>query len=177
MTLSLITNVLVYDRSASIAHEPRPPRTACAGSMSSRRMLNGVVSRRRSGPISSVVSVVASAGAAASVRTMQAASADTEPRAANGCHPRRRTARGASMDRVDIDPLLAVAPAARHARDLFEPGFRVRLAEGDHMLGVVRDEHQEAQEVGVRGAACPEAAGQEAKRPRQTRLVQGGDPA
>src|SRR5437867_12054655 len=128
MTLSLITKVFVYDRSASMAHEPRPPRTACAGSMSSRRMLNGVVSRRRSGPIRSVS---ACAGAAPSVRTTAATKADAEYQATTGSRPRRRAARCASVDRFDMDLLLLVAGAARDARDVFEPGLGVRLAEGD----------------------------------------------
>src|SRR5262245_9349117 len=54
LTLSLITKVLLYKMSASIAQVPRPAATACAGSMSRRRMLNGVMSRMRSGPSSSV---------------------------------------------------------------------------------------------------------------------------
>src|SRR5712671_1629911 len=174
MTLSLMTKVLVYDRSASMAHEPRPPRTACAGSMSSRRMLNGVVSRRRSGPISSVAG---SAGPAPSARTTADTKAEAKHRATTGLGGRRRAASGASVDGVDMDRLLLVAQAAHHARDVFEPGLRVRLAEGDQVFGVVGDKHQEAQEVGIRGAARPEAAGQEAEGARQTRLVQGGDPA
>src|SRR5882762_559917 len=49
-----MTKVLLYDRSASIAQLPAPAETAWAGSMSRRRRLNGVMSRIRSGPMSSV---------------------------------------------------------------------------------------------------------------------------
>src|SRR5258705_7469674 len=142
-----------------MAQEPRPPRTACAGSMSSRRMLNGVVSRRRSGPIRSVP---AKAGAAPSVRTTAVTKADAEARAATGRRPRRGNTRDASVGRFDIDRLRLAARARRQARDILEPRFGVRLAEGDQAFGVFGDEQQEAQEVGVRGAARPEAAGQEA---------------
>src|SRR5207247_8443025 len=109
--LPLITKVLVYDRSASMAHEPRPPRTACAGSMSSRRMLNGVVSRRRSGPIRSVSAYT---GAATRVRTTAATKADAEYQATTGRRPRRRAARSASVDRFDNElPPFVGAPVPR----------------------------------------------------------------
>src|SRR2546427_11612756 len=120
-------------------------------------MLNGVVPRRRSAPTGSATACVE---AAPSVRTTAATKADAECQATTGSRPRRRAARSASVDRFDMDLLLLVAGAARDARDVFEPGLGVRLAEGDQAFGVIRNEQQEAQEVGFRGAARSEAAGQ-----------------
>ena len=92
-----------------------------------------------------------------------------------------RRDRGGALDHRPVprgvEPIQQTHPRAiltfEQLLDLADPRFGVGLADLDERLQVFGDEHEEAHEVGVRGLARAEAAGQETEGTRELRLIRG----
>src|SRR6266849_4293957 len=114
-------------------------------------------------------------GLTARRRCAAAAEVSSQP-ATLATSTRARTVR---IRRIELHGIARCASARRchHPCNLLDSRLGVGLAELDQALQKLRNEHEQAHEVGVRSFSRAECAGDEAERARQPRLVLRREPA